>query len=138
MSKAKILVIEDNPKNMKLMRLVLHSQGYQILEAADGEEGLNVIATERPDLIILDMQLPGISGLEVAQAVRSSQQTESVPILAVTAYAMKGDRERLLEAGCDASLPKPIGVADLLNTVERMLVLDPAALGVEPDARSNV
>lgn len=116
-----ILAIEDNPVNMRLVRLLLRSHGYQVLEAATGQEGLALLRTNRPDLILLDMQLPGLDGFTLAAMLKSDAHTRAIPLVAVTAFAMKGDAERVLAAGCDAYLAKPIDDAQLLEIVERCL-----------------
>lgn len=116
-----ILVIEDNPVNMRLVRLLLRSHGYQVWEATTGQEGLALLRDGRPDLILLDMQLPGLDGFTLAAMLKSDAQTRAIPVVAVTAFAMKGDAERVLAAGCDAYIAKPIDDAQLLEVVERCL-----------------
>ena len=117
----KILIVEDNPQNMRLVEMTLRSHGYTMLEAADGEAALEVAARERPDLIIMDMQLPRLDGLEVTRRLRQMPEFADVPIIAVTAYAMKGDRQKTAEAGCDAYLPKPINTRELPGIISKML-----------------
>lgn len=117
----KILVVEDNPINMKLMIAALRPQGYQILQAVDGEEAVEVATRDVPDLIIMDMRLPKMSGWEVTKKLREKPEFISKPIIAVTAYAMKGDEERALEAGCDAYLAKPINVRELRRVITELL-----------------
>jgi CheY-like chemotaxis protein len=119
LAKGKILVVEDNPRNMRLIGMALKAKGYLLLEATDGEEGLRMALEESPDLIIMDIQLPRIDGIEVTRRLR--QGFDHVPIIALTAYAMKGDRERILEAGCDAYLAKPIDTRILPQMVEEIL-----------------
>ena len=117
----KILIVEDNPQNMRLIEMVLKSHNYTLLKAVDGEGALNIATSERPDLIIMDIQLPGISGLEVTKKLRKNPTFTHTPIIGVTAYAMKGDRERVFRAGCNAYLPKPIDTRELPRIVAGML-----------------
>ena len=118
----KILIVEDNPQNMKVVQLILEPHGYILLEATDGEEALEVINNgERPDLILLDIQLPKIDGFEVTRRLRQIPEFSHIPIIAVTAYAMRGDEEKVVEAGCDAYLPKPINTRELPRLVAEML-----------------
>lgn len=116
-----ILITEDNPRNMKLMEAVLRPHGYAILKAADGEEALAVAAREKPALILLDMHLPKLSGLEVLERLRRMPGFGDIPVVAVTAYAMAGDKEKFLAAGCDAYVSKPINVLELPRLVAEML-----------------
>jgi two-component system cell cycle response regulator len=104
----RILVIEDNPANMELVRYVLEAFGYTVIEASDGEKGLELARTAPPDLVICDLQLPGIDGIEVAKRFRALPALAGVPLIAVTAYAMVGDRERVLAAGFDGYISKPL------------------------------
>lgn len=117
----KILIVEDNPYNMRLMEMVLRARNYLLLKAVDGEEALDVATREQPDLIIMDIQLPKLSGLEVAIKLREMPEFRHTPILAITAYAMKGDEERFIEAGCNAYLPKPIDTRGLPAVIDKML-----------------
>ncbi|MFH1650809.1 MAG: response regulator [Chloroflexota bacterium] len=119
--KKKILIVEDNPQNMRLMEMVLQSGGYALVKAGDGPEALQTAQRERPDLIIMDIQLPEMSGLEVTRRLRQDPELRQVPIIAVTAYAMKGDRERFLEAGCTSYISKPIDTRKLPLMVAGML-----------------
>lgn len=118
---ARILYVEDNPQNMRLVRKILKHAGYEVLEAEDGQTGLNTVTSEHPDLILLDINLPDIDGMEVAARLKANDNTNKIPIIALTANAMVGDRERMLEAGCDGYLPKPVSRKDLLQTVEEFL-----------------
>jgi CheY-like chemotaxis protein len=118
----KILLVEDNPQNMKVMVMALRPHGYTLTQAVDGEEGLNTAVREKPDLIIMDMRLPKMDGMEVTRKLRSMPEFRNVPIIAVTAYAMKGDRERFLEAGCDFYLSKPIDTRQLPRVVAEILL----------------
>ena len=119
--KEKILIVEDNPQNMRLMEMTLGGKDYTIFKAVNGEAALDIIAEEQPDLIIMDMQLPKMSGLEVARRLRRMPALSRVPILALSAYAMKGDREKFIEAGCDAYLSKPARPREVLGMVAEML-----------------
>ena len=113
MLKKKVLVVEDNPQNMKLLELLLRSKSYILLKAYNGEEALDTATREEPDLIVMDMQLPKVSGIEVTKRLRQMPVFSHTPIIALTAYAMKGDKERILEAGCDAYISKPIDTRKL-------------------------
>lgn len=119
--KKTILVVEDNPKNMRLMRMILSANGYDVLEATDGEEGLKMAQEGRPDLIVLDIQLPKMEGTEVAKRLRAMPEFDGIPMIALTAYAMKGDQERILEAGFDSYMSKPIDTRELPSLVAQML-----------------
>jgi two-component system, cell cycle response regulator DivK len=114
-------VVEDNEKNMKLFRDVLRATGYSILEAGTGEEALEAAAAHTPALVLMDVQLPGISGVEALTRLRDDERTASIPVLALTAQAMHGDRERFLDAGFDGYLSKPVNVVELLRIVEEAL-----------------
>ena len=117
----KILIVEDNPQNMKLLLMTLRPHGYVLLEAEDGQEALKIAVRDKPDLIIMDIQLPKMSGLEVTRKLRQMPTFNHVPIIAITAYAMKGDKEKFIETGCDAYLSKPIDTRELPRVVEGML-----------------
>jgi len=119
--KEKILIVEDNPRNMRLMEMTLRVKNYTLLKATDGEEALDMARRERPDLIIMDVRLPRMSGLEVTRKLREDPAFSHTPIIGVTAHAMKGDREKVLEAGCDAYLSKPINTRELPEVVAEML-----------------
>jgi two-component system, cell cycle response regulator DivK len=116
---AQILVVEDNEKNMKLFRDVLVATGYRTLEATTGGAAVALAAEHSPDLVLMDIQLPDIDGVEALGRLRADGRTASVPVLALTAQAMEGDRERFLAAGFDGYLSKPVNVADLVATVKR-------------------
>jgi len=120
--KKKILIVEDNPQNMKLLEMLLEAKGYILLEAIDGEQAMDVATTERPDLILMDIQLPKMSGLEVTRKLRQLPAFNHIPIIAITAYAMKGDKEKFIKAGCDAYLPKPIDTRELPRMISEMLL----------------
>jgi two-component system, cell cycle response regulator DivK len=116
-AKARILIVEDNERNMKLFRDVLGATGYETLEAASGEAAVTVAAEQTPDLVLMDIQLPDIDGREALRRLRADERTAAVPVLAVTAQAMQGDRERFLAAGFDGYLSKPVDVVELVRTV---------------------
>jgi len=118
----KILVVEDNPLNMRLIEMTLRRRGYMLLMASDAQEEIKMALIERPDLIIMDIQLPGINGLDVTRKLRKTPPVSDTPIIGVTAYAMKGDREKIIEAGCDAYLSKPVDTRQLPELVARMLL----------------
>jgi two-component system cell cycle response regulator DivK len=111
--------VEDNEKNMKLFRDVLVAAGYRTLEATTGEEAVAVATEHSPDLVLMDIQLPDIDGVEALGRLRADGRTASLPVLALTAQAMEGDRERFLAAGFDGYLSKPVNVVDLVATVAR-------------------
>ena len=115
-----VLVVEDNDLNMRLFHDVLEMRGYNILQAKDGMEGWRIAREHRPDLIIMDIQLPDVSGLEVTKWLKDDETLKSIPVIAVTAFAMDGDEERFLEGGCDDYLVKPISISNFLQTVERL------------------
>lgn len=114
----KILIIEDNAQNLYLETFLLESRGHQVVAALDGPSGIELAAKERPDLILLDIQLPGMDGYSVAQALRESPEVASTPIVAVTSYAMLGDREKALAAGCDGYVEKPINPETFVAQIE--------------------
>jgi CheY-like chemotaxis protein len=116
-----ILVVEDNPVNMRLVRLILRTQGYAVEEAGTGHEALAKLRDRPPALILLDMQLPGLDGFTLAAMLKSDAQTRAIPLVATTAYAMLGDAERILAAGCDAYLSKPIDDTELIKVIEQCL-----------------
>jgi CheY-like chemotaxis protein len=119
--KYKIMIVEDNPMNMRLMEMTLGIQNYTLLKATSGEQALDVIGTEQPDLIIMDMQLPGMSGFEVTRRLKETPSVKTIPIIGITAFAMKGDEEKVLEAGCSIYLSKPINTRELPKTIADML-----------------
>ena len=114
---ARILYVEDNYQNMRLVRKILNHAGYEMLEAEDGLTALEVVASQSMDLILLDINLPDIDGLEVLARIREKQEFQALPIIALTANAMVGDREKMLAAGCSDYLPKPISRQELLDMV---------------------
>jgi CheY-like chemotaxis protein len=121
MAEAPILVVDDNPTNMKLLFFVLSAQGYEIRMATDALEALAVLETFEPRLVLLDLQLPGMDGLELARRLRAEPRFANLLIVAVTASAMKGDEERALEAGCDGYITKPIDTRSLPKLVASYL-----------------
>lgn len=121
-----VLIIEDNDLNMKLFADLLLAEGYRVLQSREGVPGFQLARQERPDLIVMDIQLPAISGLEVTRWLKEDAELAHIPVVAVTAYAMKGDETRILEGGCEAYLAKPISVSSFLATVRRLLDVGPA------------
>ena len=121
-SKATILYVEDNPDNRMLVRRILLSQDYSLLEAKDGSDALNVLKTERPDLILMDINMPDMDGYTLTARIRSMSGFERTPILALTANVMRGDKEKTLEAGCDGYIQKPLDIDQLIREVERFLL----------------
>lgn len=114
-----VLVVEDNERNMKLFRDVLEASGYRTLEAVTGVQAVALVREHVPDLVLMDIQLPDIDGSEALARLRADERTMSVPVLALTAQAMEGDRERFLAAGFDGYLSKPVNIADFVATVRR-------------------
>jgi len=121
LSGAPILIVDDNPTNLKLARLLLAGEGYDVRTAADAEQAMAVMAVFRPRLILMDLQMPGVDGFELTRRLKSDPVTGDIAILAVTAYAMKGDAERASAAGCDGYVPKPIDTRALLALVSRFV-----------------
>jgi two-component system cell cycle response regulator DivK len=118
---ARVLVIEDNPANMTLATFLLKQAGHAVLAATDAEAGLTVARAEQPDLILLDIQLPGMDGLAAVALLKRDEATRAIPVIALTALAMKGDEERILAAGCDGYIAKPIRYQEFLATVAAQL-----------------
>lgn len=121
-SKATILYVEDNPDNRMLVRRILLSQDYSLLEAKDGSDALNVLKTQRPDLILMDINMPDMDGYTLTAKIKSMSGFERIPILALTANVMRGDKEKTLEAGCDGYIQKPLDIDQLIREVERFLL----------------
>lgn len=119
--KAKILVVEDNPVNMKLVVMLLEREGYEVLRAGNARDGLVLAREEKPDLILMDIQLPGMDGLEATRRLKADKATRKSIVIALTAFAMKGDEERMLAAGCDGYIAKPIQYKEFLAEVARCL-----------------
>jgi two-component system cell cycle response regulator DivK len=116
-----VLIVEDNELNMKLFHDLLAAHGYRTIQTRNGLEALDLARRHRPDLILMDIQLPEVSGLEVTKWIKEDDDLRSIPIVAVTAFAMKGDEERMLKGGCQAYLSKPISVSKFLETVRAYL-----------------
>ena len=119
--KDKILVVEDNDRNRKLVRIILQAKGYELMEASTGEDAIRQLKNAKPDLILLDIQLPKMDGLKLTKIIRDSEETRDIPIIAITAYAMKGDRERILDAGFNEYISKPIDTRQLPVIVEKII-----------------
>jgi len=116
-----ILIVEDNELNMKLFNDLLEAHGYATLKTRDGIEALKIAREHRPDLIIMDIQLPEVSGLDVTKWLKEDERLKHIPVIAVTAFAMKGDEEKIREGGCQDYIAKPISVAKFIETVEKHL-----------------
>ena len=124
MAGEQILIVDDNPTNLKLVTYLVKANGYVVDTAADAEAALTAIAKARPDLILMDLQLPGIDGLELTRRLKADATTADIRIIAVTAYAMKGDQEKAFAAGCDGYVTKPIDTRTLPALIAAQLVLD--------------
>jgi two-component system cell cycle response regulator DivK len=124
MATERILIAEDNEKNIKLFRDVLQLSGYETLEASTGEEAIELATRYRPDLVLMDIRLPRTDGVEALRRLREDRRTADIPVLALTAQAMAGDRERFLEAGFSGYVPKPVNIVEFIGTVKRYC--DPA------------
>lgn len=122
---ATVLVVEDNPANMTLATFLLKSAGYAVLSATDAEAGLALARTEQPDLVLMDIQLPGMDGLEACAILKKSEATRDIPVIALTALAMKGDEERIRAAGCDGYIAKPLAYREFLATIAARLQKTP-------------
>lgn len=122
---AKILIVEDNPANMKLATFLLQSAGHTVFSATDAEAGLTMARGEQPDLILMDIQLPGMDGLEATALLKRDDATRDIPVIALTALAMKGDEERIRAAGCDGYIAKPLAYRDFLAIISAQLVAAP-------------
>ena len=116
-----VLIVEDNELNMKLFNDLLDAHGYKTLQTRDGMEALDMAREFKPDLILMDIQLPEVSGLEVTKWLKADDDLHSIPVVAVTAFAMKGDEEKIREGGCEAYISKPISVATFLDTVRKFI-----------------
>ena len=117
----RILVVEDQPDNRQIIRDMLAPTDYEITEVEDGQQALEAIAKQQPDLILMDIQLPEVSGLEVTKWLKDDAELKLIPVVAVTAFAMKGDEERIREGGCEAYLSKPISVGKFIETIRHFL-----------------
>jgi two-component system cell cycle response regulator DivK len=119
---AKVLIVEDNSANMTLAVFLLQSAGHSVLSARDAEAGLTLAREEQPDLILMDIQLPGMDGLQATALLKRDDATRAIPVIALTALAMKGDEERIRAAGCDGYIAKPMRYQEFLATVSAQLV----------------
>jgi two-component system cell cycle response regulator DivK len=117
----RLLVVEDNEVNLYLIRFMLEKAGYEVVAAKDGMTGVEMAVSEKPDLIIMDIQLPDINGLEATRRIRSSETDREIPIVALTSYAMTGDREKALAAGCTGYIEKPIKPESFIQEIQRFL-----------------
>jgi len=118
-----ILIVEDEPRNMKLLHDLLQRFGYEIIEASDGEQGVKIAGEKIPDLILMDIMMPKMDGLEATRIIKADEKTKHIPIIALTSYAMKGDREKTIEAGCDGYIAKPIDIKEVLKAIEHYLTI---------------
>jgi CheY-like chemotaxis protein len=118
-----ILIVDDNPANLKLVRVLLSAEGYEIRCAADAEEALAILTEFRPRLILMDLQLPGMDGLTLTRKLKAAPESRHIPILALTAYAMKGDEQKAREAGCDGYITKPIDTRRLPQEIAQFLAI---------------
>ncbi|MCB1386671.1 MAG: response regulator [Nitratireductor sp.] len=116
-----VMIVEDNELNMKLFNDLLEAKGYRTIQTRNGMEALELARQHKPDLILMDIQLPEVSGLEVTKWLKEENELHAIPVIAVTAFAMKGDEERIRQGGCEAYISKPISVAKFLETVETYL-----------------
>jgi CheY-like chemotaxis protein len=117
----RVLVIEDNVDNMELITFILEKNGYSTIKAENGKIGIELALEEKPDFIMLDIQLPDMNGLDVLQAIRGSDINGEVPVIAITSYAMSGDREKMLAAGCDGYIEKPIDPVTIINQIREII-----------------
>jgi two-component system cell cycle response regulator len=129
MSGETVLVVEDNPSNMKLIKALLLSESYEVHTVGDAEEAQMKLATIHPQLILMDIQLPGMDGLALTRLLKAKQETRHILIVALTAYAMKGDQEKALDAGCDAYITKPLDRLPFLSIIRRYLDAVPSSVG---------
>src|SRR5437763_12937451 len=118
-SAKKVLIVEDNDLNLKLLNDILEYHGYEILATDSGEAAIGIATQQRPDLILMDIQLPDITGMEATRRLKANEDTRAIPIIAVTAFAMDGDRAMILESGCDAYVAKPFNLVEFLQLVSR-------------------
>lgn len=117
----KVLIVEDNELNMKLFHDLLEAHGYETLQTREGLKALDIAREHRPDLILMDIQLPEVSGLDVTKWLKSDEELSAIPVVAVTAFAMKGDEERIREGGCEGYLAKPITVTSFIETIRKFI-----------------
>ena len=125
----RILVVEDDHRNMTLLHDFLQAHGYEILKASDGLEAINVARDQQPDLILMDIRLPKLNGFDATRLLKQDNQTQAIPIIAVTAFATPGDEVTALESGCAAYIPKPVNVHELLKIIESFLSVSPPTAG---------
>jgi two-component system cell cycle response regulator DivK len=123
----RVLLVDDNPANLHLVRFILKKNGYDVIEAENGLDGVRVAIEEHPDLVLMDIQLPDIHGLEATRRIRESKTACKIPIVAVTSYAMTGDKEKALEAGCDGYISKPINVDTFIEDIQRFIAVPSGA-----------
>lgn len=128
----RILIVDDNPTNLKLVTYLMQQHGYEVTTAGDANDAITSIRNTPPDLILMDVQLPGIDGLELTRRLKADPLTKPIVIIAVTAYAMKGDQEKALEAGCDDYVTKPIDTRSLPQVVAKRLAAGTAPTGATP------
>nr|WP_026147908.1 response regulator [Robiginitomaculum antarcticum] len=117
----KVLIVEDNELNLKLFNDLLHSHGYETCQTREGLKAIELAKTYKPDLILMDIQLPGVSGLEVTKWIKNDKTTKDIPVIAVTAFAMKGDEKRIRDGGCQGYISKPISVTGFLSTIRKFV-----------------
>src|SRR5262249_53013185 len=129
----RILYVEDNFQNKRLVRKILVAKGYEVLEAEDGLTGVEMVQRERPDLVLMDINIPGIDGMEATARLKQNPDVKHIPVIALTANAMVGDREKIIAAGCDGYMPKPINNALLVETIKKFVGSpDPSAIPPRP------
>jgi two-component system, cell cycle response regulator DivK len=116
-----VLIVEDNPLNMKLFSAMIASQGYDVLQAIDGLQGLAMAQQQHPELVIMDVQLPGMSGLEVAHTLKADENTRDIQIIATTAFALSDNETKMRDSGCDAYMAKPIAITEFLELIESLM-----------------
>ena len=117
----KVLIVEDNELNVKLFRDLLNVHGYETVQTRDGHMALSMVREHKPDLVLMDIQLPQISGLDIIKEIKADEELKNIPVVAVTAFAMKGDEDKIREGGCEAYISKPISVPSFLETVRNFL-----------------
>ena len=120
----KVLIVEDNELNLKLFRDLLEAHGYETLQTKDGMEVMQLARDHKPNLILMDIQLPEVSGLEVTKWIKEDEELKSIPVIAVTAFAMKGDEEKIRQGGCEAYIAKPISVTNFIEVIEKVLGIE--------------
>ena len=133
---AKVLIVEDNPANMTLAIFLLESAGHSVISATDAEAGLTLARNQQPHLILMDIQLPGMDGLEATRLLKQDDATRDIPVLALTALAMKGDEQRIRAAGCDGYISKPLAYKDFLAVVSAHLVRRPPRVTTDDEPQA--